>query len=255
VQLRDPDGGLLRTLRSVGAVYEVAWAPDGKTLATGSIVTTGENVVQWWEPESADPVRTEYTDASGGKFYNVAWSPDGEFLVAGAIDYRLWVADGREVAHVAPSVTPAWAFAWSPDSKAWVIGNENGDAYVYDTAGEEAARFQNREGNIDCLAWAPDGSLIAGGDGVGLWRSDGTFVGSLRSEPGRVTAVAWSPVGGWLAAGTAAGVIQVWTSERRLWVTLTAHSDSITDLAWSPDGGILASASRDRSVRLWTLAR
>jgi WD40 repeat protein len=253
VQLRSADGALLGTLDSVGAVYSLAWAPDGETLATGSIVRTNENVVQWWDPKSATLLKTFVTDASGGKFYNLSWSPDGEFLVAGAIDYKLWGKDGREIAHISPSVTPAWALAWSPDSRSWVIGNENGDAFIYDATGRQVAGFQNSEGSVDSLAWSPDGKLIAGGDGVGLWRPDGTLVQTLWPRSGRVTAVAWSPDGRWLAAGTADGTMKVWTEGLQSAETLADHRDSIADLAWSPDGTILASGSYDRTVRLWAL--
>jgi WD40 repeat protein len=251
VTLLGRDGTLLRRLKSVGAVYNLAWSPDGETLATGSIVHTDENVVQWWDPYGAVLLKTFQTDASGGKFYNLAWSPDGGFLVAGAIDYKLWGKDGTELAHVSPSLTPAWAFAWSPEGRAWVIGNENGDAFVYDTAGRELARFQNGQGNIDCLAWSPDGRLIAGGDGVNLWRPDGTLVDTLWHERGRVTAVAWSPDGGQIAAGNDSGAIQIWTIKGRLVASLVGHQDAISALAWSPDGNILASASKDKTVRLW----
>jgi WD40 repeat protein len=255
VQLRSADGTLLRTLNSVGAVYNLTWAPDGRTLATASIVRTNQNVVQWWDPQSATLLKTFTTDASGGKFYNLGWSPDGRFLVAGAIDYKLWGEDGREIAHVSPSITPAWAFAWSPDSHSWVIGNENGDAFIYDATGQQAAGFQNGEGNVDCLAWSPDGKLLAGGDGVNLWRPDGTLVQPLWPGSGRVTAVAWSPDGRWLAAGAADGTVKIWAGGMQLTETLDGHQDSIADLAWSPDGTILASASYDRTVRLWPLRR
>src|SRR5438552_96490 len=80
--------------------------------------------------------------AHGGKFYNLAWSPDGRWLVGGATDYKLWRADGTEVAHT-PKGTPAWGLAWAPDSTRWATGDESGNLILYDTAGHMRADSHN----------------------------------------------------------------------------------------------------------------
>ncbi len=159
--------------------------------------------------------------------------------------------------------TPAWALTWSPDSRTWVIGNESGQAYEFDTTGKGVAHLEDPLGNIDTLGWSPDGKLLVGGDGVCLWQGDGKRVAALSDGNNRVTSVAWSPDGAMFAAATdskfASGTtltdhaVRIWNPDGRLLALLTDHTDGVLKVAWAPNGRILASGSRDHTVRLWVL--
>ncbi|MGH3839463.1 MAG: WD40 repeat domain-containing protein, partial [Pseudonocardiaceae bacterium] len=80
-----------KTLRGhTGAVYEVAFAPDGRTLAT----TSADMTVRVWDvsdrdrPHQLGPPLTAHTDVVNG----VAFAPDGRTLATASTDQtvRLW---------------------------------------------------------------------------------------------------------------------------------------------------------------------
>jgi WD40 repeat protein len=243
-----PDGSPAGSLDvGHGEVWALAWSPDGKVLATGSMTGTINPTVQLWRPDGTliASMGTQYT---GGKFYNLLWSPDGTRLLGGAVDYKVWGADGSEVAHL-PSCqhcTPSWAAAWATDSQTFVIGDENGSLGIYDRNGKLIER-RNRSDDINAAAFSPDGKLLAAGRDV--WRTDGTHLAGIN---GRINSLAWSPDSHYLAAA-AGSVINILNSEGEHLAVLRDHQTAVNVVAWSPVGPVLASASDDMTVRLWNL--
>jgi WD40 repeat protein len=143
--------------------------------------------------------------------------------------------------------------AWSPDSQLWAVGNESGEAKIYDTQGRQVAAMQNPSGNVDALGWSPDGRTLAGGDGVAFWQADGTLLAQHQSF-GRVHSLAWSPDGQLLASASEDGVVRLWSADGRSMVPLPGNGGPNTTVTWSPRAQTLAVGSQDGSVRLWTLA-
>jgi WD40 repeat protein len=257
IRLWQPDGKLAKVIKAqAGIVFALAWSPDGKVLASGSVASPSQNTVQLWNIDGK-LLKTLTTAFSGGKFYNLGWSPDGKYLVGGASSYTEWRADGTAVFSYesCASCTPAWGFAWSPDSYAWAIGNESGEVRIFDVAGKTRAEMRSNSG-VDMLAWSSDGQILAGGK-VSFWSPTGKVVGGVTA--GHATTIVWSPDGAKLA--TSSGVIgwpdhtvQVWTRNGKRWATLSGHTEPVDVLAWSPDGKTLASGSLDHTIRLWDLA-
>lgn len=66
-------------------VSTVAWAPDGKRIASGSVDTT----VQIWDSPHGGNVFT-YSGNSGG-VVSLAWSPDGYYIASGSGDNTVTV--------------------------------------------------------------------------------------------------------------------------------------------------------------------
>jgi WD40 repeat protein len=76
----------------------LAYAPDGKTIASGS----HDNTIFLWDVATGRP-RAHLT-AHSGAVRSLAFSHDGKTLVSGSNDYtvKLWdVASGRELATLA----------------------------------------------------------------------------------------------------------------------------------------------------------
>lgn len=253
-------------------IFSLSWSPDSKTLASGSLASPSSNTLQLWQVDSAASLMTLHTSFSGGKFYNVGWSPDGKFLAGGATDYKLWRADGTELFHTesCASCTPAWGFAWAPNSKWWAFGNESGIIDIYDTQGNLVSKI-NSPNNANTLAWSPDGKMLAGGGiGLSLWRADGAATGSKElianlnyNVTSQVSCLAWSPDSKTLATGADRNYAEaaspkdsyvvLWDTDGKMKATLAGHTGGINAVSWSPGGKILASASNDKTIRLWAV--
>lgn len=82
----------------------------------------------------------------------------------------------------------------------------------------------------------------------------GRGLGTLEGDGPEVRAIAWSPNGSQVAIGDGS-TLRVWDAETRAPVTvLEGHQHYIFDLAWSPAGDLIASASEDGTVKVWGVA-
>jgi WD40 repeat protein len=254
IQLWDNAGKWLQTIEvDEGTIFGLDWSRDGSLLASASLAGTSQNLIQIWDADGT-LLHSLATDYSGGKFLNVEWSPDGQYLVGGAIDYKEWRADGTLVfSHEScEHCTPAWGLAWSPDSQFWAIGNESGNVWVYNVDGTEVAQLHN-DGNVDTIAWSPDGSLLAGGNSIWAW-DVAAFKQQGGISSGRIWNLAWSPDNAEIATvATNSDEVRLWDTSGKRLAILSGHPGNVQQLAWSPDGTQLASGGADQTIRLWDM--
>lgn len=125
---------------------------------------------------------------------------------------------------------------------------------------QERLVVQAGEGGIDCLAFSPDGSLIAAGGEDGRVLAWETATGRRRCSDRLVLSpleLAFSPDGRRLAA-VDREVVTIWDLQTgKSVLTLRGSPPRPTDLAsnatltWSPDGRWLAAVNWNGSVALW----
>ncbi|MDQ3763857.1 MAG: WD40 repeat domain-containing protein, partial [Actinomycetota bacterium] len=161
-----------RTLRShTGAVYSVAFNPDGRTLATGSI----DQTVRLWDlsdrdrPRQLGPPLTEHTGVVEG----VAFAPDGYTLATASADatVKLWdLSDRDRPRRLGPPLTNHTAavtdLAFAPDGRTLATTSDDRTVRLWDVSNRDRPRQQSQllTGHANWVfgvAFAPDGRTLA----------------------------------------------------------------------------------------------
>jgi WD40 repeat protein len=170
---------------TLGGWVPIAYLPDGKT-----ILTKGMHQTDMWDAGSGrklgTPIQSEHFHSS-----TISLSPDGRLVAAGGIVVR------SEKDLVDPTI------------RLWELAS-----------GREVASFPGHAGTTMCLAFSPNGALLASGSGERGTNEDHTvriwdvFTGAeLRrfdAHRGSVNAVAFTPDGHFLVSGSEDATALIW---------------------------------------------
>lgn len=115
--------------------------------------------------------------------------------------------------------------------------------------------------SVDCLAFSPDGELIAtGGNDPGnvgntikLWDAQSLrLLHRLKAGKGGLLKVAFSADGSFVAAGGRDGMLRLWNARNGelIWAT-KGHTGVVWAVAFSPDGRTIATGGRDGQLLIW----
>jgi WD40 repeat protein len=263
------------------AVYAVAFAPDGHTLASSA----GNGTVTLWavsDPAQPHPRGPPLTGL-GGAVFSVAFAPDGRTLATGGLDQTLlWdVSDPARPRRLGRPLTGhdrvVNAVAFTPDGRTLASGSADGTMILWDVSDPARPSPLGRplisrppagpSDSVLSVVFAPDGRTMATGAG------DGTMVLWDVSDPDRphplghpltgptdiMRSVAFAPDGRTLASSAGDGTVTLWdVSDRarphRLGRLLTGRGRQVTTVAFAPDGHTLASGSDDSTVTLWDVS-
>jgi WD40 repeat protein len=259
IQKAAPSPGLPESVPQAGhseTVTSVAFSPDGKTLASGSL----DSRIKLWDVSTGKELRT----LIGHRVTSVAFSPSGQTLANGNLDntIELWDAPtGREgVFPLTGHSSFVTSVAFSPDRKILASGSYDDTVklWVFST-GKELHTLKGHSGGVNSVAFSPDGKILASGsadDTVKLWVvSTGKELRTLKGHSDAINSVAFSPDGKTLASGSADDTVKLWdvatVTELR---TLKGHSSTVNSVAFSPDGKTLMSGSGDTTIKLWDVS-
>jgi WD40 repeat protein len=121
---------------------------------------------------------------------------------------------------------------------------------------KEIVSYDGHTDAVKCVAFSPDGKLIASGAADNLLRvweprtGKNVFVGVSHKAP--IWGVAFSPDGKLIATASDDLTVQIWdASNGKPLKVLKGHQRSVGDVNFSPDGKLLVSASNDYTIKVW----
>jgi WD40 repeat protein len=243
---------------SPARVHALSFSRDGKVLVAG------ECRLCVWDPTTYRLVRA--FEGEKRELLHLVLLPDGETAISGddAGTVRRWsIKTGKSERIHEQRNSRVSALAVTPDGKQLAVARGSPVLILDPATGKELARFPEVRSGVLCLAFHPDGKLLAGAglDGtVHLWNVEKhETVALLKGHRRTVLGVAFSPDGGTLASA-AQDVVKVWDVERRRCLfDLQAREGNATygghGIAFSPDGSQLAIANGFRRVVIWDAHR
>jgi WD40 repeat protein len=252
---------------------ELAFSPDGRTLALGDIF---RNSVLLWDWTTPQPREVNLAGHLGG-VRNLGFSPNGQVLAAAPWEGApiLWDMSGQQRLGQSLEIPNVRCVDFSLKGDILALAGEDKVKVV-----ERAKLFTPgaRQQILPCneaqqVAFSPDGKLLAAVDDawtVTLWDLDR---GKPVTEPleltdasgtwrGKRVAVTWEGADRVLAAkswelgDTSGYVIALWDVRKRqpLGEPLRGHKEQVTCLAFSPDARTLASGDSEGNIYLWDVA-
>jgi WD40 repeat protein len=194
-------------------ILDMAFSPNGKTLATASYDTT----IKLWNTDAGKELRTlkEHSDS----VYGVSFSKDGTLLASAAADraVKIWnVASGKLLYTFGEPTDWVYAVAWSPDGKHLAAAGVDRSIRIWETGAEKGRLVHSvfaHEGAITKLVYAPDGKTLysLGEDRIVKAWDAGRMVEKkvFARQPETVLSLAVSPDGKHIALGRYDGQILV----------------------------------------------
>ncbi|WP_210581934.1 helix-turn-helix domain-containing protein [Streptomyces sp. GESEQ-4] len=232
-----------------GWVTSVAFSPDGRTVATGSM----DHTARLWDIAKGK-TRVSLDHSNGLR--SVAFSPDGQTLATGSVDEttRLWDVRSGKLRTTLASRNDVVSVAFSPEGKILATGEVDGVVRLWDAVtGKARGTYSGHSDAVTSVAFSPDGQTLATSSDDATTRLWDTITGRSRILPDpldSVTSVAFSKDGRTLA-GVATNRVRLWdVATGKPKRTLTGDFGDLTSVAFSPDGRSLAVGSEQGAAQL-----
>ena len=251
-----PYGTVYYTYRGhADRIPSVAWSPDGKLIASGSL----DRTAHIWAVNPVDHFHPVMYRGHTAGVQAVSWSPKGKHVASGSLDktVQIWnPMSGEQIAVYRGHTDTVETLAWSPDGNFIASGSADGTVRLWDVAsGQQRYVNHGHTGKVHTLAWSPDGRQIVSGASDRTVQimdaTNGNEIFTYRGHTGEVSSVSWSPDGKLIASGSWDKTVQVWDAVTgSLNYTYNGYNvqaaranpaagvlpDLIFDVAWSHSG-------------------
>ena len=223
IRLYDFASGELKALFKghSGAVFRLAFSPDGKKLISAS----SDQTAIVWDVETQELLRR--LEGHTGQVWGAAFTPDGLRAVTASLDktLRLWnVADGALIAEMTGHGDKVQGVTVSPTDGSIASGDVSGEIRLWDGGtGAFIKVLAKQNSEAASLSFSPDGRLLLSGEG---------YCGGRCSFAQHIFGV----------------------MEGRELATHSGHGNSVYATAFAPDGRLAATGGFQGDIRLWAPA-
>jgi len=251
------------------SVYNLAWSPDGKHVATASSDSTSCII----DADAGEVLRRVKSARSHGAA-RPAYSADGTKMAYSLRDrtIRLWdLVKCKQISIISmPKESSKYVtrMLWSPDgTKIAFLAYSSGTAHILDVkSGVISSSLPAGRVYLHGLAWSLDSkklylsqsSPVRGKPGfIKLWDVASTAAEATLTDKKVSTpyGLVMSPDGKTLASSTSYGKVNLWSlAESKLIRTIGADERRVRGIAFSPDSKKLATCGDEDVVKVWSVA-
>ncbi|MFJ6671558.1 protein kinase [Actinosynnema sp. NPDC091369] len=235
----------------VGAINALAVSGDGSVAVSGG----RDGTLRLWDLPSRREAAV--LDDKGSWYRTAVMSTDGRLLAtADALSAKveLWDVPARKRVFTVPG--EAVDAALTPDGRALAAYTDRG-VVVWETAGFTEQAVFTAEPSIRMVISPDAKLVAAtAGDDVHVYRvGDGTRVATLTGHTAEVQSIAFAPDGGLLAGTGLDATIRLW--DTATWTTRTVFEPpetGMSSVAFTPSGSAVVAGAVGTSVYSWDLA-
>ncbi len=264
VTLRDPNTLAVRETLSghSGLVYDIAFSPDSKRLASAS----ADGTVRVWSVYQGTLVAAY--DAFGTRRSNIrslVYSADGREIATGSEDgtIMLWNVAEEKVRKILPTQPlPVLCVRYSPDGSLLATSTgmnqrpqEMGELRLWNSdTGEEVAKLEGHTSEIKRIAFDTSGRRMAsiGDRSIIVWNVAERSIQTRFQAEAVLGSIAFLADSDLVAVGDVRGGVAVYSIDGGSIVHRYAgHQNLIPAISARPDQQVIATASHDGTLKLW----